>query len=105
MALKSIDEAYDKVLGGYADWLAAQYEGEGEDYDFMPELEQYSFVRAVVPTSWHTIIIVRADYGDDGGPAELIAFIDPLTSEVATVVQSFDTTQVLIYDREREEVN
>ena len=91
------------ILDKYAEWLN-QWDDytEKEKAQMREDLLRFSFIRAVIPTSWYTIYIVRADYGDDGGPAELIAFMEPdyLVDQptIATLVQSFDTYTQVIYD-------
>ncbi len=95
---RPFEQAYDEVLDLYADWLA-QWTKEVSAKEFKSDLITYSSCRVIVPTSWHTVLVIRADYGDDGGPAELIAFIEPMSSKVQTIVQSFDTDQHVIYER------
>ncbi len=92
------EKAYDEVLDLYADWLV-QWTDEYKAEDFKRDLITYSSCRVIVPTSWHTLLVIRADYGDDGGPADLLAFIEPMSNRVQTIVQSFDTDQAIIYER------
>lgn len=95
----------EAILDKYADWLS-QFDEEYESADFFKDLNTYSSIRAIIPTEWYTIHIIRGDYGDDGGPATLIAFMEPdfLHEEptVSTLVQSFDTYTSVIFDRSHE---
>ncbi len=92
------EKAYGDVLDLYANWLASHTEDVSRA-EFKSDLIRYASCRVIVPTSWHTVLVIRADYGDDGGPAELIAFVEPLDNKVQTIVQSFDTDQHIIYER------
>ena len=94
------EKEYGDVLDLYSEWLASFAE-DVSTAEFKIDLIHHSMCRVIVPTSWHTLLVIRADYGDDGGPAELLAFIDPMTNEVQTVMQSFDTDQSIIYERRR----
>lgn len=103
----NLEETKEVIFSTYADWLKEQMDEGDKDPRLLSLIKQdlkiYSSIRSITPTSWYTIIIIRADYGDDGGPAELVVFMDPeYMSEsptIATMVQSFDTYNQVILDK------
>lgn len=92
---------FEKVMRHYSAWLASHDdEIENGPEVYYEDLQRYSFLRAVVPTSWHTVVLIAADYGDDGGPAELTVLMNPLDlGEIDYIIQAFDTDARIIYER------
>lgn len=94
------DEALNVTMDVYCIWLNKWLEADDvSEHRYAPGQFEPATVKAIVPM-WDYLYVFEVSDGDEGGPAELYAWIDN-DGSLTHLMQGFDTNVQSIFDREK----